>query len=75
MEEKIKEIKRYTLPLIPLRGMCIYPDMVIHFDVGRQKSILALEEAMVGDQLIFLVTQKEFEVEDPGQEDIYKMVL
>ncbi|HHT51231.1 MAG TPA: endopeptidase La [Eubacteriaceae bacterium] len=73
MEEKIKEIKRYTLPLIPLRGMCIYPDMVIHFDVGRQKSILALEEAMVGDQLIFLVTQKEFEVEDPGQEDIYKI--
>ncbi len=73
MEERIKEVKKYTLPLIPLRGMCIYPDMVIHFDVGRQKSILALEEAMVGDQLIFLVTQKEFEMEDPGQEDIYSI--
>jgi ATP-dependent Lon protease len=73
MEDKIIKVNEHKLPLIPLRGMCIYPDMVIHFDVGRQKSILALEEAMVGDQMIFLVTQNDFDIEDPGENDIYQI--
>ncbi|MFD3156253.1 endopeptidase La [Haloimpatiens sp. FM7330] len=59
-----------TLPLIPLRGMVVFPEMIIHFDVGRKKSIAALEEAMMNDQKIFLVTQKEAKVEEPDTEDI-----
>ncbi|MCX7694137.1 MAG: endopeptidase La [Caloramator sp.] len=61
------------LPLIPLRGLTIFPHMVLHFDVGRQKSIAALEEAMVNDQTILLVTQKDLKVEDPNFDDIYKI--
>lgn len=62
-----------TLPLIPLRGITIFPYMVMHFDVGREKSVLALEEAMLNGQKIFLVTQKEAKIEDPQEEDISKI--
>ena len=55
--EKILE----SLPMIPLRGMTILPEMVVHFDISRKKSIEAVQEAMVGDQRIFLVTQREVE--------------
>ncbi len=48
-----------VLPLIPLRGIIIFPYMILHFDVGREKSILALEEAMENGQKIFLSAQKE----------------
>ncbi|BDR68113.1 Lon protease [Clostridium tetani] len=68
MENKIE-----ALPIIPLRGITIFPYMVIHFDVGREKSIGALEEAMIKDQKIFLATQKEAKVEDPKEEDIFKI--
>ncbi|WP_411680520.1 endopeptidase La [Clostridium thailandense] len=68
MDKKLK-----ILPLIPLRGITIFPYMVIHFDVGREKSILALEEAMIVDQKIFLVSQKEAKIEEPEEEDIYTM--
>lgn len=53
MSEKVK-----LLPLIPLRGLTVFPNMVIHFDVGREKSIAALEEAMLNKQEIFLVSQR-----------------
>lgn len=59
------------LPLIPLRGLCVFPGMVIHFDVGRQKSIKALEEAMAADQRIVLVSQKDVDVDVPEKEDLY----
>jgi ATP-dependent Lon protease len=59
------------LPLIPLRGMNIFPHMVLHFDVGREKSILALEDAMLNNQEIFLVSQKESKIEEPEEKDIY----
>lgn len=62
-----------TLPLIPLRGITIFPYMVMHFDVGREKSVLALEEAMLNGQKIFLATQKEAKIEEPGEEDISKV--
>ncbi len=62
---------RKTIPLIPLRGLIIFPYMVLYFDVGREKSIAALEEAMVRDQLIFLTTQKDMDVEDPFEGDYY----
>lgn len=68
MENKIE-----VLPIIPLRGITIFPYMVIHFDVGREKSIASLEEAMIKDQKIFLATQKEAKVEDPKEEDIFKI--
>ncbi len=65
-----KIIKLY--PMIPLRGITVFPHMTIHFDVGREKSVAALESAMQGDQHIFLVTQKDATVEEPGSGDIYK---
>lgn len=69
----MEEIKDNIVPLLPIRGITIFPHMVLHFDVGRAKSILALEEAMVRNQVIFLVTQKDHSVEDPGVEDIYRI--
>lgn len=60
-----------VLPLIPLRGITVFPHMVLHFDVGREKSILALEEAMINNQRIFLSGQKEAKTEEPIVEDIY----
>lgn len=63
--------KEHRLPLIPLRGIAVFPYMVLHFDVGREKSINALEEAMLDDQLIFLTSQKEADIDIPSEEDFY----
>lgn len=71
MREKKERIKR--LPLLPLRGLNIFPYMVLHFDVGREKSVRALEEAMINDQLIFLVTQKDPRTDLPTTEDFYEV--
>ncbi|HYF84495.1 MAG TPA: endopeptidase La [Clostridia bacterium] len=71
MTKRKNDIKR--LPLLPLRGLSIFPYMVLHFDVGREKSIRALEEAMIGDQLIFLVTQKDAHTDLPDTEDFYEV--
>ncbi len=62
-----------TLPLLPLRGLTVFPFMTLYFDVGREKSIKALEEAMINDQLIFLVAQKDASTDSPGEEDIYNI--
>ena len=59
------------MPLIPLRGIVVYPHMILHFDVGRFKSIKAIEEAMLEEQLILLVAQRDPSIEDPEPEDIY----
>ncbi|SFD61260.1 ATP-dependent proteinase. Serine peptidase. MEROPS family S16 [Bacillus sp. OV194] len=61
------------LPLLPLRGLLVYPTMVLHLDVGREKSVQALEQVMLDDQHIFLSTQKEVAVEDPSGEQIYEI--
>ncbi|KJS82282.1 MAG: DNA-binding protein [Peptococcaceae bacterium BICA1-8] len=61
------------LPVLPLRGVLIFPYMVIHLDVGRSKSIHAIEEAMIQDKQIFLATQKEAETDEPSEDDIYKI--
>jgi ATP-dependent Lon protease len=63
--------EKRVLPLLPLRGLLVYPTMVLHLDVGREKSIQALEKVMLDDQMIFLSTQKEVSIEDPAQEEIY----
>lgn len=65
--------KRYTLPLIPLRGLTVFPGMVLHFDVGRKKSIAAVDEAMSGSRLVFLSYQKDSFVENPVRADISKI--
>lgn len=61
------------LPAVALRGMTILPNLVIHFDVSRQKSIQSIEKSMISDQYIFLVTQKDLDVEDPSGEDLYQI--
>ena len=53
-----------TIPAVALRGMTILPGMVAHFDVSRERSIKAVEEAMMGEQNIFLVTQRDVEDDD-----------
>jgi ATP-dependent Lon protease len=60
-----------VFPLLPLRGLLVYPAMVLHFDVGRDKSIKALEKAMLGEQLILLTSQEDGQVDDPEQGDLY----
>jgi len=59
------------IPLLPLRGIVVFPHMILHFDVGRAKSIKALEEAMMKDQKIFLAAQKDPTQETPDNKDIY----
>ncbi len=66
-----EDIKR--LPLLPLRGLTIFPYMVLHFDVGRPKSIAALEAAMVNDQEIFLSSQVDSKIDEPDQNEIYEV--
>ncbi len=62
-----------TIPAIALRGTTILPGMIIHFDVSRQRSIKAIEAAMLKDQKIFLVSQKDPDVETPGLLDLYQI--
>lgn len=62
-----------VVPLLPLRGMLVYPTMVLHLDVGRKASVEALEQAMMGDNLILLATQKDVSIDDPDESDIYTM--
>ena len=59
------------LPAIALRGLVVFPDNVIHFEVGREKSIAAIDWAMNNNSPVFLVTQKEMDTEQPGMEDLY----
>ena len=63
---------RITIPAVALRGMTILPGMIAHFDVSRKKSLDAVEAAMTGEQKIFLVTQRDSEVEDPKKEELYQ---
>ncbi len=59
------------LPVLALRGLTVFPDQTVHFDIGRQKSLKALDAAMRADQLIFLVPQKDLLQDDPGFADLY----
>ncbi|ENH95772.1 ATP-dependent proteinase La 1 [Gracilibacillus halophilus YIM-C55.5] len=65
------EEKFVHIPLLPLRGLLVFPGMVVHLDVGRDKSIQSLEKAMVDEEKIFLAAQKESAVDEPSTEDIY----
>ena len=70
MEENYTKIDR-ELPLIPLRGLAIFPYMILNFDVGREISLKSLDEAMLGDELVFLTSQKEAETDEPTEDDFY----
>ncbi|CAG7647986.1 endopeptidase La [Paenibacillus allorhizosphaerae] len=61
------------LPLLPLRGLLVYPSMVLPLDVGREKSVRALDKAMVDDSMILLCSQSEVNIEEPRTEDIYRI--
>ncbi|HJV31265.1 MAG TPA: endopeptidase La [Bacillales bacterium] len=67
------EKQELTVPLLPLRGLLVYPTMVLHLDVGREKSVQALEKAMVDDHMIFLTTQKDMSIDEPSEDDLYEM--
>lgn len=71
MAQKKNKQNIKTSPLLPLRGIVVFPNMILHFDVGRTRSVKALEEAMMNDQKIFLAAQKDPSLEEPGQEDVY----
>ena len=66
-----EESEVVDLPMIPLRGLSVFPNMVLHFDIGREKSINALEKAMIMDQHIFLASQKDDETDLPTPDDFY----
>lgn len=69
----VGELSDDGLPVIPLRGITIFPTMLLHFDVGREKSVSALESAMMTGQPVFLVTQKNSETDLPTREDLYEV--
>ena len=74
MSEKVKvKITRNVsvLPAIALRGLVVFPNNIVHFEVGRAKSIAAIEAAMHANSSVFLVAQKEMDVEEPTMPDLY----
>ncbi|CZR98761.1 MULTISPECIES: endopeptidase La [Clostridioides] len=70
MEQNYTKID-HELPLIPLRGLAIFPYMILNFDIGREISLKALDQAMMEEELIFLTSQKEADVDEPGEDDFY----
>jgi len=62
-----------NMPVLALRGLVVFPDQTIHFDVGRMKSVFALEKGMKKDQILMLVPQKDIMVDDPGMKDLYSI--
>ena len=66
-----EKTNRQTIPALALRGLTVYPKMLIHFDVGREMSINALEESMTSNRPIFLVAQKDIRVESPGRTQLF----
>ncbi len=62
-----------ALPMIVVRGLVVFPNTLLHFDMAREKSILALENAMVNKQLAFVTMQKDITIENPAPEDIETM--
>lgn len=69
----MNEEQNMIVPLLPLRGLLVFPTMVLHLDVGRDKSVQALEKAMMNDHLIFLTTQRDTTIDEPTEEDIYEI--
>ena len=64
-------IQIHNMPILALRGLAVFPEQTIHFEVGRKKSVMALDKAMEGDQTLLLIPQRDIEVDDPNLEDLY----
>ncbi len=74
IDENIQAVASNSqIPALALRGLVIFPEMMLQFDVGRKKSIASLQAAMEQNQLVFLVAQKDLSEDDPGAEDLYEM--
>ncbi len=67
----MKKKMENNIPLLPLRGLLVYPTMIIHIDLGRERSVYAVEQAITEDNLIFLATQREASEENPKPKDLY----
>ena len=65
--------ERFNIPVLPLRGVAIFPEMIMHFDVGREKSVKAIEIAMKNDEMILAVAQKDADIDEPKQDDLYSI--
>lgn len=72
IKENPMKVEFTKIPLIPLRAVAVIPGMVTHFDVGREKSILALEKAMEENGQVFLVMQRDASIENPKRENMYE---
>ena len=72
-EKTLTAIPGGEMPVLALRGLVIFPEMMLQFDVGRKKSVAALKAAMEQKQLIFLVAQKDLSVDDPGEDDLFRV--
>ena len=64
-------IQIHNMPILALRGLAVFPEQTIHFEVGRKKSVMSLDKAMEGDQTLLLIPQRDIEVDDPNLEDLY----
>ena len=73
LNKKNYTVSETVLPVIPLRGLWMFPHMVMHFDVGRLKSINALETALLNHSQLFVTSQKDMMVEDPDENDIFSI--
>ncbi|MDR0382273.1 MAG: LON peptidase substrate-binding domain-containing protein, partial [Oscillospiraceae bacterium] len=69
----MSEAARRQMPLLALRGITVFPQMLIHFDVGREKSVRSLESALTSGQLIFLVSQRDMDAVDPTLAELYEV--
>lgn len=73
MSENLTNNNYIYIPIVPLRGLVVFPEMVLHFDVGRKKSVNSIKSAMRGSNKIFLVAQRDPSVDEPGIEDLYEI--
>jgi len=73
MSEKIKVTQNNIMPALAMRGLVVFPNIVMHFDVAREKSNEALKAALSTDRKIFLVTQKDISVDNPEKKDLYSV--
>lgn len=69
----IREVSRVEIPLLPLRGVLVYPSMVVPLEIGRKKSLNALEQAMLGTRSLLFLAQKDTRQDDPGEDDLYRV--
>lgn len=65
--------KKNNIPVLPLRGLLVYPSLILHIDVGRERSVFAIEHAIAQGNLIFLATQRDLSIENPEPEDLYEI--